>query len=400
MDLRELLRNRSGANSDAERDVRALVEDPDGRALLLSAGVDLDHIEATLAKVTNVIDVLASSIERLTQRGWAVSSLAPVSAHAEALVALRRAQESRADDILSDCWTERADLLPPRVAALALGEEALRTGLTDRERLVRKAIGHHLNAAWEASIPILLAQAEGIVMDLTVSPEFPRGRYFFSLDERRNADVVDDSTIAGIDGSLSTVRDYFSQAVDSTSHGLNMSRHGVLHGRQPDYDTRHNSSRCIALLFAIVDLARPLASAVAASIKTNRYAAHAGSDEADQGGVRFDRRGFTDTRLRLRELTTAQSWFKKQHGRWGCLDELRADVVARYHVRKAADIRLHLGDGYWSASVRSESGWVFSIASDGEHTFYAEGAADPKTDPPAPPWSHRETPNWSGDVYW
>jgi hypothetical protein len=214
MDLRQLLRHRTGGNSDAERDLRALLDDPDGRALLVSAGVDVDHIEVTLAEAVNVIDILARSIERLTGRGWAVSSVAPVSAHAEALAALTGGQQSRADGILSDCWTQLADLLPPRVAGLAFGEEALQRSLTDRERLVRKAIGHHLSGAWEASIPILLAQAEGIVMDLTVASESPRGRYLFSFDERRKADVVDDSTIAGIDGSLSTVRDYFSQAID------------------------------------------------------------------------------------------------------------------------------------------------------------------------------------------
>jgi hypothetical protein len=136
MDLRQLLRHRTGGNSDAERDLRALLDDPDGRALLVSAGVDVDHIETTFAKAVNVIDVLASSIERLPERGWAVSSLAPVSAHAEALAALNGGQQSRADDILSDCWTQLADLLPPRVAGLAFGEDALRTILTDRERLV------------------------------------------------------------------------------------------------------------------------------------------------------------------------------------------------------------------------------------------------------------------------
>lgn len=400
MDLRQLLRHRTGGNSDAERDLRALLDDHDGRALLVSAGLDVDHIEATLAEAVNVIDVLARSIERLTERGWAVSSLAPVSAHAEALAALTGGQQSRADDILSDCWTQLADLLPPRVAGLAFGEEALRRSLTDRERLVRKAIGHHLSGAWEASIPILLAQAEGIVMDLTVAPESPRGRYLFSLDERHKADVVDDSTIAGIDGSLSTVRDYFSQAIDSTSHGLDMSRHGVLHGRQPDYDTRHNSSRCIALLFAVVDFARPLASAAASSVKADRYMAHAGSDDVDERGVRLDRRGFTDTRLKLRELTTGQWWFKKQHGRWGSLDELREDLVARDHVRNAADVRLHLGEPHWWAFAQSESGWIFAIGSDGDHTFYAEGAAEPEAGPPSPPWSDTETPNWSGDIYW
>ncbi len=74
--------------------------------------------------------------------------------------------------------------------------------------------------------------------------------------------------------------------------------------------------------------------------------------------------------------------------------------MARDHVRNAADVRLHLGEPHWWAFAQSESGWIFAIGSDGDHTFYAEGAAEPEAGPPGPPWSDTETPNWSGDIYW
>lgn len=76
--------------------------------------------------------------------------------------------------------------------------------------------------------------------------------------------------------------------------------------------------------------------------------------------------------------------FKKQHGLWGTLDELREDLVARDHVRNAADVRLHLGEPHWWASAQSETGWIFAIGSDGDHTFYAEGAAEPDGGPQRP----------------
>lgn len=113
-------------------------------------------------------------------------------------------------------------------------------------------------------------------MDLTATSDRPRGRMLFSMRSDNRAEVVDDETIAGLDGALPVVRDWFARPVDVTGFGVDLSRHGALHGRQLDYDSEENSARCVALLAAVIDWARPRARSEASVRKQARYGAHAG----------------------------------------------------------------------------------------------------------------------------
>lgn len=119
-------------------------------------------------------------------------------------------------------------------------------------------------------------------------------------------------------------------------------------------------------------------------------------------GVRADRRGFVQTRDRLRCLVVAQRSYRRLHGHVGTLADLRRDRVARYHVRESELTRLTVTDGKWWAWSVAEAGWTFAIGevANSEVTYYFEGEGPPREGPPAPGWESNETPNWSGDVFY
>ena len=402
MATRDQIRRRLAGGGDAEQTFRQIAGDPAARCLLEAVGIDISTIDRQLDDADHILDVTAQSIDLLASRGWATSSSISISAHHGALEQLALGEGDKADAVIAASWAASAEMLASRVGTLAFGDPDLALTFAGRARLVTRGVDHHTAQRWDASIPILLAQCEGIILDLTVSARNRRGLFLFSRDPSRQADVVDDQTIAGIDGSLSAVRDWFSAPFDSTTPAREMSRHGIMHGRQLDYDTEANSARCIALLYAVIDWARPVASALAADRRAARYALHAGSSGVDEHGARLDRRGFTETRHRLRMLRIGQYWYRERHARYGTLAELAADDVARTHVVEPEAIHLTVSDHGWWAWSRSEAGWVFAIGvrTDQARVSYWDGGKEPGGDPLGGGWRTAETGNWSGDVCW
>lgn len=153
--------------------------------------------------------------------------------------------------------------------------------LWDRVALIEKAIQHHFAGAYEASIPIILAQIDGMSRDLT-------GQSFFS---KANADpYLDDETLAGIEENLPVVRRVFSADVrESGSFGY-VSRHGVLHGRDLGYATRVNSTKTIVLVAALAEYFPRVANDAGARLRGLHEEAVAGSNAVDDKGRPVDDR--------------------------------------------------------------------------------------------------------------
>ena len=71
------------------------------------------------------------------------------------------------------------------------------SGTGERGRLIGRAWDHHVAGAYEASIPIVLAQIDGITADATLSPTGRRGKMFFFPSGSHYVEVVDDTTLLG-----------------------------------------------------------------------------------------------------------------------------------------------------------------------------------------------------------
>jgi hypothetical protein len=178
---------------------RALTGNAFGRGLmrlLAVKDVDLDAAAAIDHQVHALISGMARSIAVFTPLGWAPTKVAPVPVYDEALsIYDRSGSADMAEQILVDGWNTDGVLALQLRRMLNLGsnDEELASVFRDRYGLVHKALGHHRNGAYEASVPIVLAQADGIVLELT-------GRQLFVAGRPKH--LADSETLAGLPEGL------------------------------------------------------------------------------------------------------------------------------------------------------------------------------------------------------
>jgi hypothetical protein len=379
-------------DGDTAKEIDIYLHGEDAREIAAAVGASLASFDESAANLASSVHNLAEAFDCLGTHGWATTSGgAPLQQQAEAVELISVGKFDEANTLLCEGWEMLADRIVGQVACLHYGDRELSDIAAARGELVSKAVSHHRNGAYEASILILLTQIEGIVMDLTGTPTVAGGKYFYRT--KKGASATDEETVVGIDGALNHVREWFCKPCKVTGFGGDLSRHGLLHGRQLGFDTRENSARCIALLGAVVEFARPLAEQLAQRRSAERQAADAGSDEVDERWIRKDRRGFTDARLRLKDLCAIQSVFRGANGRLANDSELRKLNVQGAHLVTETSV----GD-CWSGYTQAESGLFFGLAERGTEFRYFEGESEPP-ELESDGWSDEQTPNWSGDVY-
>lgn len=371
---------------------------------LILGGKSARDLAEPIVKAQAIANNLALAATEFTALGWALSSQVPIGAYTKILNdRLAGSSDDETNAALVRAWNEAPvlALLGARIKTLGAADDDLSSGAAARSRLVQLAWQHHCAGAFEASVPIVLAQIDGISHDATSNAAHPDGRSFFSMDTRRQADVADNETLAGAAFGLPAVRAWFSaRYIPSASRGT-VNRHGVLHGRELHYDTLANSTRSFVLLLAVWEWANRRLAATAQERKQARYALHAGSDDVDDRGCRLDRRGFSETRLRLKRLRSAEDAYRLATGHYGNVFDLILEPRSRDHV--GADPTCHslrtTQTGWW-VDLCSEAGWWFAIGSDGTDYWFYDGPARPIGAPWAAGWRIEENGNWSGDCCW
>jgi hypothetical protein len=381
--------------------VNAIVGDPAVARFLKAQGFDIETVVEANAQMDSIAQVAAESIRVFAPLGWAPSGAMSVPEYTEALRVFAVDGPDAAEQILLAAWDNEYRLRRPiqQISSMGQPDKELHDLFWRRSRLLRKAFDHHQAGAFEASVPILLAQIEGFVADVA------DGKLFFSRRDDKKADVIDGATIATMDEWLQVVRDLYSSGMDYTASEGSLSRHGTLHGRDLGYDTRINSVKAFVLLQALVDWAQPRVRATVEARQAAREAELAGSDEVDDAGRRLDRREFVPTRDSLRWLAICQMG---AYGNTGRYDENRLTIVESSFTRKglpaAHGIEMHVrpdGQAWW-AWRRTVSGWCLGIGAVGPNPsqwFYdadVPPAAGPDEDPAA--WGgheHANLPNWS-----
>ena len=149
-----------------------------------------------------------------------------------------------------------------------------------RARLLDLASAHHAAGRYDASIPIVHAQMEGITIDVA------EGLKLFTKSPKWRADVVDPTQFATVGAALAVVLEAYNADVSVTQAHGSISRRGIVHGRELAYDTRVNSAKSWSALGAVVEWAQPLAAALAEERRAQREGANARSDETDEHGRR------------------------------------------------------------------------------------------------------------------
>lgn len=349
-------------------------------------GADLSSTWAQLTLVgieyRRSIEAIEVAIRILGPRGWSVTNM-DQSALERAIQAVGAGDEEAADDLLADQWDGdaawRLTRICGRVSVMGSGDQELHRLFRQRARLLELARDHHLAGRYDASIPLLQAQMEGIVIDVTA------GQKRFFTKGTQKADLVDPSQLVSIEACLAALQATYGQDVKETQTNGSLSRHGVLHGRELAYDTRANSAKTWSVLDALVEWALPKARQVVEARKAERQARNAGSQETDERGRRVDDREFPETRSALRLLGTSAMGWHRQHGRF------RADLVdgvydtsdfAKRGLPALHGIQQHLRSDdrevmYWR---ETPSGWVLGLALTAEGEQFGEhlySAAEP-----------------------
>lgn len=302
----------------------------------------------------------------LVPRGWAPFHM-DTNAVNQAVLLVRAGCGDDADELLADQWegegSWRTEQVFSRVSVMGAGEGQLEYHalFKERARLILKAKEHHEAERYDASIPLIQNQMEGIVMDVASDKKF------FTQAATYKADLVDPLQLVGVEACLATLQKILGEGVSQTQTAGSLSRHGVAHGRELAYDTRVNSAKYWSVLHALVQWARPLAQQEAIRLRKEREAAAAGSEGTDEHGRRLDNREFRDTKAMLRKLlTSAMGWLaSKGHmrrdlvgGVYTAGDFIKAGLPAdpRIETRVSSDGKVIW---FWRATV---SGWVLGAS--------------------------------------
>lgn len=350
---------------------------------------------------------LEDALRLLVPRGWAPLHMDTASV-SQAVKLVRAGRGDEADELLSDQWegkgSWRTRQVYSRVSVLGAGEgQPGYHGLfKERARLILKAKEHHEAGRYEASIPLLQNQMEGIVADVA------KGKNFFSQHPNKKADLIDPMQLIGVEACLPTLQKILGEGVNQTQTAGSLSRHGVAHGRELAYDTRGNSAKYWSVLDALVQWARPLAQQEAERLRRERESAAAGIEGVDENGRRIDGREFRETKTMLRKLLTPAMNQLASEGR------PRRELVGGGYtsadfvkVGLPADPAIHTeisSDGkviwFWRTTI---SGWVLGAAvginEQGFDEWLYSGPTPPLTCPRDAPetWgrSYDTPPDWT-----
>jgi hypothetical protein len=382
---REILRrlDPKGEMTEAMDAFAPLIGSSVGRGMLRlvrAVGLDLTQLHEPITQARALVADMTQAVVLFTPLGWAPLSRAPVDLYRAALVVYQETGSTdEAEQRLMEGWNKddwlRLAVLP--LQAVAAGHDELYPISLERWRLVEKALDHHHNGAYEASVPIVLAQADGICQDLVGSKA---DMQFFNL-QPKNQYFADASTIAGMPAGLEHLRPLFSEVMRKSGATGKLTRHGILHGRELRYDTKLNSTKSLVLLAAVVEWAQANAGDKVERLRREREAGYAGSDATDQDGRRLDRRGFNEVKATLFAVGNGETVLFQRHGRY--TSNLRGELAAWLtELPEGSGLTVETsGDGrqFWAWSV-TPTGFCFGIAGrGGAHAkwFYA-GPAPPE----------------------
>lgn len=384
------------------------VERDDGLLTALLGGTHGSSQATQLAgDARRLVNVTSLAHTHLVPLGWAPTVM-PTELLSQACETVASGDPGGADVLLADWWDSETGRIimsgtVSKFADMGGGEPDYHALFQARGRLIDLARQHHEAQRYDASVLMLLAQIEGLVMDVA------GGSKFFTKGTQK-APLIDSSQLVSIPAGLDALHAVYGSNVGATQMEGSLSRHGVLHGRELAFDTRVNSAKTWSLLVAVVEWAQPLARATADEMRREREAANAGSELVDERGRRIDRREFTETKACLSLCCTSalnrqqrQGTFRDDivGGVYGPGDFARRGLPTPEHgiVQEVSDDGLTAM--FWRRTV---SGWhlgrAIVVQPDGGYDERTYGGAEAPMLPGegaargwSGPWGH--TPDWA-----
>ena len=242
-----------GERADPDRSLRSSIEDgrllkgPMARFFLTALGAPSDLLDRMVA-LSDELSSLVTGYERwapLTGIGWAITDLANPQVYDKTAELLNAGDREIAEVVLEEYWNEPGRLQSAALRVLRIAthsEIRIKVGRR-RQKLLELAVADHRSERYHASVPVALAQAEGMVRDVIGSSPYQQpGRLTDDVSPGGHPDILRPI----FEASRAMKRTVLEDVADFPS------RQGILHGRDLGYDARRNSTKA---LVAVAELA-------------------------------------------------------------------------------------------------------------------------------------------------
>lgn len=230
--------------------MKKISDTPDFQSLITAAN-SLDQVEGLLRVFNSGLEL---SIRELCQRargvatigdrfndifsehGWIATEDMSVPLMEEAIKLFAEKGLDEAENFLCTNFDEAYfSLHSPRMRAIWVWSE-------DRSRLLELAFIDHKQGRYHASVPVVLAQIDGLSFDTNKESFF----------DKKSALIVSNSIAAHESGLRSLSKQASKPGMKTRSYPINFpNRHGILHGRELAYDNKLVSTKCFFILFAM-----------------------------------------------------------------------------------------------------------------------------------------------------
>jgi hypothetical protein len=346
-----------------------LARSPFGRVLRW-LGVEqetLDQAQEFAANYKRLVSEPDRIAPLLAPLGWIFHGLAHVEAYGAAATLVEQGKVDEAEELLVETYNEDDQAFIRfyhRVISLYQGDEARREIGLARLRLLDEAYELHKEERYAAAIPLVLAQIDGIFIDMTAKP----AKYFY---DSKNPNLVDDVTLAGHPHGLKALSMLMGENAPTTVISNKLTRQGILHGRVLAYGTLRNSTKTWAALLAVIEAVDPRAQELNKQAAEEHERRYAGSKDVDEYGMRLDRRGFDEAHGLLNSVHLYQHGYFTRTGHFTAdRKALDPDGILLGRYEGELGMRLDEEGGYWAWALTT-TGVVFGIAArDGDFNYW------------------------------
>jgi len=246
------------STTDEERDTEGVPKWDHG--ILDSRGELADHLQRQLVLVEQRMAEVVRHVAPLLQRmAEDYRDLPPRAKRAVLLLAEQGWYLDPYEPLAKSLWRFEPALYSGDVGAverslsrhftkrLADIEEALCSRFPPRSRIIALAFGAHRRREYELSIPVLLAQADGICKEVA------GGYYFIRKNHRPETapyvqEIADDTLLGAVLSPLAEILPIAASRRNQPTASGGLNRHMILHGDSVDYGTRVNSLKAVSLI--------------------------------------------------------------------------------------------------------------------------------------------------------
>lgn len=132
-------------------------------------------------------------------------------------------------------------------------EDQICKNFPSRSRIIKTAFKAHHREEYELSIPIMLAQADGICLQLIQKSLYSK-KEGLPITSEFAEQFTNDAFHSAILEPLRRVGEISANTRDLVNPSKSLNRHGILHGTIVDYATKENSYKAVSLLSYVSEL--------------------------------------------------------------------------------------------------------------------------------------------------